>query len=453
MNLAENPHDPKLERLILGALMLEDSYYRVSSILSTEAFYDGRHQKIWEAIKARAEKGLKVDIMLVTEEMKKQDTLDDIGGPFFLVSITDEVASTAHIEDHAHVLSKLHQRRQLMDTALKMYKAASDRTKDVDETLQNSQKSLTGINKQGAKMQKLSQVMADALKSMEATKEGLSGVPSGFQSIDEVTGGWQPTDLIILAARPGMGKTALALAFAKNASLTGPAAIFSLEMGSVQLGKRLISQDAEITSKAIRDAKLEQYEWQQLTTSSEMLAELPIFIDDTPGISLMDLRSSATMLRMKYPDLQLIVIDYIQLMRGDRSGNREQEISSISRGLKGLAKELNVPIIALSQLSRAVETRGGDKRPMLSDLRESGAIEQDADMVAFLYRPKYYHIDEDEDGNSTEGMAEFIIQKHRSGDLKTIKLHFTGKYTKFAELSDEDFKESQITPNNGHVPF
>jgi len=287
----------------------------------------------------------------------------------------------------------------------------------------------------------MSTIVRMALNELETKKnqEGLTGVPSGFTNLDRVTSGWQPTELIILAARPAMGKTAFVVSALRNAAVDHgkPVAIFSLEMSSVQLVNRLISAEAEIDSEKIRKGTLAPHEWTQLHHKIQRLTEAPIFIDDTPALSILELRAKCRRLKAQH-DIQMVVIDYLQLMSGDSSnkggGNREQEIASISRALKNLAKELNVPVIALSQLSRAVETRGGDKKPQLSDLRESGSIEQDADMVCFLYRPEYYNITQDENGNSTVGIGEVIIAKNRSGSLDTVQLRFVGKYTKFCDL-------------------
>ena len=277
-----------------------------------------------------------------------------------------------------------------------------------------------------------------------SNKEGLSGIPSGFDTVDRLTSGWQPSDLIIIAARPGMGKTALTLSMARNISVDQgiPVAFFSLEMASVQLITRLISSETGLSSEKLRTGRLEKHEWEQLNVKVKGLEKAPLFIDDTPSLSIFDLRAKARRLKSQH-DIKLIVIDYLQLMTigsSNKSGNREQEISTISRNLKALAKELNVPVIALSQLSRAVETRGGSKRPILSDLRESGAIEQDADIVSFIYRPEYYKIEtwDDDENTPTDGQAEFIVAKHRNGGLDSIRLKFIGNLGKFDNLEDFD---------------
>tara|TARA_R110002074_G_scaffold237724_4_gene409659 strand:+ start:78 stop:1160 length:1083 start_codon:yes stop_codon:yes gene_type:complete len=289
-------------------------------------------------------------------------------------------------------------------------------------------------------------LVKEAISKIEeiSKQEGLSGIPSGFTKVDRVTAGWQPSDLIILAARPGMGKTAFVLSMARNMAIdhNRPVAVFSLEMASVQLITRLISGETGLSSEKLRKGTLDDHEWQQLLTKVKALEKAPLYIDDTPAISIFDLRAKCRRL-VAQSNIQLIIIDYLQLMTagGKSNGNREQEISTISRSLKSIAKELKVPVIALSQLSRAVETRGGNKRPLLSDLRESGAIEQDADIVSFIYRPEYYDITEWEDGSPSEGQAEFIIAKHRNGGLENIKLRFQGSMAKFSDLEEStDFE-------------
>ncbi|MEL7124380.1 MAG: replicative DNA helicase, partial [Bacteroidota bacterium] len=297
-------------------------------------------------------------------------------------------------------------------------------------------------------IESMSSLASKAIKQLEELKnkeDGLTGVPTGFTVLDRLTSGWQPSDLIILAARPGMGKTSFVLSLAKNAALDFKkgVAIFSLEMSSLQLAQRIISMDAEVSGSKMRNGQLEDYEWQQLHSSIEKLSEIPIHIDDTPGINVFELRAKCRRLKKQH-DIQMVIIDYLQLMSGgsdNQKGNREQEVSAISRALKGLAKELNVPVIALSQLSRAVEVRGGSKRPQLSDLRESGSIEQDADQVAFIYRPEYYDILEDEEGQSLKGVAEVIMAKNRHGKLDTIRMKFTAEFARFSDLEDTGFDD------------
>ena len=352
---------------------------------------------------------------------------------------------------------------------------AYEETTDVFELLDKMEQSLFEISEKNIRKNysDMKSIMREAIIELEARKlqkDGLTGVPSGFTALDRVTSGWQKSDLVIIAARPAMGKTAFVLSVLRNAAVdhNKPVAIFSLEMSSIQLVNRLISSEAELDSEKIKKGSLAEHEWAQLVHKTAKLSKAPLFVDDTPALSILELRAKCRKLKAQH-DIQLIVIDYLQLMSGDsknggNGGNREQEIASISRALKKIAKELAVPVIALSQLSRAVETRGGDKRPQLSDLRESGAIEQDADMVMFLYRPEYYGITEDENSQSTQGVGEVIIAKHRNGSLENVKLRFIGKYTKFTDLdnfggmgnqaiSNEVYRGSFSNQSNGASEF
>ncbi|RZK16104.1 MAG: replicative DNA helicase, partial [Hymenobacter sp.] len=338
-------------------------------------------------------------------------------------------------------------KRELIRTATDILRDAYEETTDVFELLDATEKNIFQVSEDNMRkgVDSMQDLMVKAIKELEEKKhqkDGLTGVPTGFAALDRVTSGWQPSDLVIIAARPGMGKTAFVVSAMRNAAVDfkKPVAIFSLEMSSLQLVNRLISAEAELDSEKIKKGNLADYEWAQLNHKISSLSSAPIFIDDTPALSIRELRAKCRRLKSQH-DIQLIIIDYLQLMSGNeggKNGNREQEIASISRALKGIAKELNIPVIALSQLSRSVETRGGDKKPQLSDLRESGSIEQDADMVIFLYRPEYYKITEDEMGNPTQGMGEVIIAKHRNGSLETVQLKFIGRFTKFADLDGFD---------------
>ncbi|MBL4648717.1 MAG: replicative DNA helicase, partial [Aureispira sp.] len=350
-------------------------------------------------------------------------------------------------EFHARIIAQKFIQRELIRSSTETIRAAYEDTVDVFDLLDSAEQNLFNITEQNLSrgslgMNTLVNMAVKQLEEMSGKEEGLTGVPTGFVGLDQITSGWQPSDLIIIAARPGMGKTAFTMAVARNAAIefNKGVAFFSLEMSSLQLVNRLISMETEIPSEKLRKGQLEDYEWQQLHAQVDKLSNVPLFIDDTPGISIFELRAKCRRLKMQH-DIQLVVVDYLQLMTGggDNKGNREQEISMISRGLKGLAKELNVPVIALSQLSRAVETRGGSKRPQLSDLRESGAIEQDADIVSFIYRPEYYQILEDEEGNSLKGIGEIIIAKHRNGALDSVKLKWDPQFAKFSNLDDDAF--------------
>lgn len=433
----------------MGALMLDrEALPLVMDILRSESFYTEPHQLIYQAIIRLFERSNPVDLLTVTEELKKGGELDKVGGGYYLVELTHRVASAANIEYHARIIAQKHIQRELIRVSTTTIKDAYEDTTDVFTLLDEAEKGLFSItqNNLSRSYESMGTLSSRVLKQIEELSEkpdGLTGVPSGFTDLDRLTSGWQPSDLVIIAARPGMGKTSLVLAVCLNAArdFNKGVALFSLEMASTQLVQRLISMESEIAGSKMRNGKLEDYEWQQLQTTVERLNAVPIFIDDTPAINIFELRAKCRRLKQQH-DIQLIIIDYLQLMTGGsdgKNGNREQEIASISRALKSLAKEIRVPVIALSQLSRAVEMRGGSKRPQLSDLRESGSIEQDADMVAFIYRPEYYQILQDESGQSLKGVAEFIIAKHRHGALETIKLKFTDTFAKFSNLDDPTF--------------
>jgi replicative DNA helicase len=380
--------------------------------------------------------------------LKKDGKLEAVGGDFYLIKLTQKVASSAHIEFHARIILQKYIQRSLIKISNDIIEEAYSDATDVFDLLDNAEAKLYEVTQGNLKRsaETAQNLVIQAKKRIEeiSNKEGLSGIPSGFDKLDKLTSGWQPSDLIIVAARPGMGKTALTLSMARNIAVNSeiPVAFFSLEMSSVQLITRLISSETGLSSEKLRTGKLEKHEWEQLNVKVKTLEKAPLFIDDTPSLSIFDLRAKARRLASQH-GIKLIIIDYLQLMTAggsQKGGNREQEISTISRNLKALAKELNVPVIALSQLSRAVETRGGSKRPILSDLRESGAIEQDADIVSFIYRPEYYKIDEwdDEERTPTQGQAEFIVAKHRNGGLENIRLKFVGALGKFDNLDDFD---------------
>jgi len=441
------PQAIDLEEAVLGALMLEkDALSAVIDILKPEVFYKEAHQNIFLAIRSLFQKSEPVDLLTVTAELRKQGLLELVGGAYYVTELTNRVASAANIEFHARIISEKFIQRELIKISTSVINRAYEDTTDVFELLDEAEKALFEVTENNLKRgsENMSDLIRRSIKELESlagVPGGLTGVPSGFRVLDEVTSGWQKADLIIVAARPGMGKTAFTLSCARNAAVDAgrPVAIFSLEMSSVQLVNRLISGEAELESGKLRKGNLERHEWHQLTSKIGRLAEAPIYIDDTPALSVFDLRAKARRLKSQY-DIQLLIVDYLQLMRGtvdNKGGNREQEIGTISRSLKAIAKELNIPVIALSQLSRKVEERGGDKRPILSDLRESGSIEQDADMVIFLNRPEYYNMTEDKEGNSTKDLAEIIIAKHRNGATEDVKLSFISRYVKFVNRDDD----------------
>ncbi|MDC6386765.1 replicative DNA helicase [Flagellimonas taeanensis] len=443
------PQSVDLEEVVLGAMMIDKKGVdEVIDILHPDVFYKDAHKYIYEAIFKLFESSEPVDLLTVSSQLKKEGRLEAVGGDFYLIKLTQKVASSAHIEFHARIILQKYIQRSLIKISSEIIEEAYSDSTDVFDLLDNAEAKLYEVTQGNLKRsaETAQNLVIQAKKKIEeiSNKEGLSGIPSGFDKLDKLTSGWQPSDLIIVAARPGMGKTALTLSMARNIAVNSGNAVafFSLEMSSVQLITRLISSETGLSSEKLRTGKLEKHEWEQLNVKVKALEKAPLFIDDTPSLSIFDLRAKARRLASQHK-IKLIIIDYLQLMTAggsQKGGNREQEISTISRNLKALAKELDVPVIALSQLSRAVETRGGSKRPILSDLRESGAIEQDADIVSFIYRPEYYKIDEwdDEERTPTQGQAEFIVAKHRNGGLDNIRLKFVGALGKFDNLDDFD---------------
>ncbi|MBT7655025.1 MAG: replicative DNA helicase [Flavobacteriaceae bacterium] len=455
------PQALELEEAVLGAMIIDKKGVdEVIDILQPDAFYKTAHQHIFGAIFQLFQDSQPIDLLTVSSELRKKGKLETIGGEFYLVQLSQRVASSAHIEFHARIILQKFIQRSLIKISNEIIESSYKESTDVFDLLDEAESKLYDITQGNIKKSSESaqSLVIEAKKRIEeiSKRDGLSGVSTGFEKLDKLTSGWQPSDLIIIAARPGMGKTALTLSMARNIAVTKqiPVAFFSLEMSSVQLITRLISAETGLSSEKLRTGKLADHEWQQLNVKVTDLEKAPLFIDDTPSLSIFDLRAKARRLSSQY-GIKLIVVDYLQLMTAGtttKSGNREQEISTISRNLKALAKELNIPVIALSQLSRAVETRGGTKRPMLSDLRESGAIEQDADIVSFIYRPEYYNIDEwdDDERSPSEGQAELIIAKHRNGGLDNIRLKFIGHLGKFEDLDsfDSPFEfQSKMNPN------
>jgi replicative DNA helicase len=447
------PQAKELEEAVLGAIMLEKSAFdTVVEILKPECFYLEGHQRIYRTMQSLAQKSQPIDILTVVEELKVRQELEMVGGPYAVTKLTNSVVSSANIETHARIILQKFIQRELIRVSGEIIGDAYEDSTDVFDLLDDAESKLFEItnNHLRKNFDSIDSILVKTIQRIEDLRnrqDEISGVPSGFPSLDKITYGWQPTDLIILAARPAVGKTAFALNLARNAALhpTKPTgvAFFSLEMGSAQLVQRILSAEAEILMEKIARGRLEEHEMKQLYKKGiDRLAKAPIFIDDTPALNIFELRAKCRRLKNKH-NIGFIIIDYLQLMSGsndNKGGNREQEISQISRALKGLAKELQVPIIALSQLSRAVESRKeGEKIPQLSDLRESGAIEQDADMVMFLYRPEYYGITANEMGESNKGETHVKIAKHRNGSLDTIKLRALLHIQKFTEYGEDDF--------------
>ncbi len=441
------PQAIELEESVLGAIMIEkDAYLVVAEILRPESFYKDAHQKIYTAIVSLAVRQDPIDMHTVTEQLRKSGTIDEIGGPYYIALLTAKVTSSAHLEYHARIVAQKYLARELIRISSDIQGRAFDDRTDVADLMQDAEGMLFEVSQRNLKrdVTQIDPIIEEAIKRIQDAhgKDGASGVPTGFHGLDKITSGWQKSDLIIMAARPAMGKTAFVLSMAKNMAVdyNVPVAVFSLEMSNVQLVNRLMMNVCEIGSEKIKNGDLQPYEWEQLDYKLKNLYGAPIFVDDTPSLSVFELRSKARRLAREH-NIQCIVIDYLQLMNasGMTFGSREQEVSIISRSLKGLAKELDIPVVALSQLNRGVEGRSGleGKRPQLSDLRESGAIEQDADMVCFIHRPEYYGLTEDNDGNSLIGMAEIIIAKHRNGAVGDVRLRFKGQYTKFMNPDDE----------------
>ena len=449
------PQAVQVEEVVLGALMLDkDAMSVVLDILTPDSFYKKAHGVIFEAMMRLFETSQPIDILTVHESLKKSGNLEMAGGVGFLVELTNKVASAANIEFHSRIIAQKHIQRELIRVSTSTITDAFEDTKDVFQLLDEAESNLFDItqknlNRSYSRLGDLAVKAQKELETLSSKEKGITGVPSGFTELDKYTNGFQKSDLIIVAARPGMGKTAFTLALAKNAALdfNRPVAFFSLEMSALQLTHRLMSMVAEIPGSKLRNAQMEDYEWQQLNHAVERFSEVPIFIDDTPAINIFELRAKCRRLKMQH-DIQMVIIDYLQLMSAGpeaKRGNREQEISTISRALKTMAKELDVPVIALSQLSRAVETRGGNKRPQLSDLRDSGAIEQDADIVMFIYRPDYYEMQSDP--SIAKDMAEVNIAKHRNGALANVELRFIAQYAKFTDPGDDFF--SAAKPGGG----
>jgi replicative DNA helicase len=452
------PQAPDLEEAVLGAMLLEqNAQTNVIDILKPEVFYKESHQKIFSAIHGLFADSQPIDILTVTQELKKRGELDLVGGAYYISMLTNRVASAANVEYHARIVIEKFLQRELIRISSEIIKESYEDSKDVFDILDKAEKELFAISETNLRRnyEDMRSLLMEAVKQIEGARnqEGhISGIPSGFAGLDRITAGWQKSDLVVLASRPGMGKTAFVLTMARNMAVdfNKPIAIFSLEMSGVQLVTRLIASETELDADKLKRGQLEQYEWEQLHARISTLTAAPLFIDDTPALSIFELRAKCRRLKAQH-NIQLVVVDYLQLMStgSDGRGNREQEISNISRSMKSLAKELNIPVIAISQLSRAVETRGGSKKPILSDLRESGAIEQDADMVLFIYRPEYYKITEDEQGNSTLGMAELIIAKHRNGSLGEVPLRFINRFAKFTDYEGDDYgRMADIKPSD-----
>jgi replicative DNA helicase len=449
------PQALQLEEAVLGSMMIEqDLFIDLQNILKPESFYKESHKKIYGVMQELAAAQNPIDLYTVIEKLKSHQILNDVGGETYLVELTKKIASGAHAEYHARIVAQRFIQRELIRIASNIQKTAFDETLDVNDLLNEAQQEIFTLAEGNItrEPQRVNIVLREAMEEIERAKDseaGVSGIPSGFTGIDRITNGWQRSDLIIAAARPSMGKTAFVLTMARNITVEHkiPVAFFSLEMDSVQLIRRLIVSESKIRSEKIRSGNLNEDDWAHLERSIKGLTEAPLFIDDTPALSIYEFRSKARKLKAAQ-DIQLIIIDYLQLMSGppELKKMREQEVSAISRSLKAIAKELKVPIIALSQLNRSAEL-GGNKRPQLSNLRESGAIEQDADLVLFIHRPEYYGFKEGENNENLEGIAEIIIAKHRNGATADVQLRFIKEEARFAEIEDYPLMPPQIYTN------
>ncbi|MEP0822435.1 MAG: replicative DNA helicase [Ignavibacterium sp.] len=444
---------------VLGAMLIEkEAIAKAVEVLDETAFYKPSHQQIFGAMVGLFERSEPVDLITLVEELRRRGQLEKVGGEVYLTELTSRTTSAANIEFHAHIVLEKALMRQLIGSSAEVINRAYRETEDALDLLDEAEQRIFQISEQRMKKTFVSMNTAvhstmELLESIHGKHSGITGVPAGFTELDNITGGFQKSDLVIVAGRPSQGKTALVLSIARNASVLHnvPIGFFSLEMSTQQLVMRLICAEARVDAHSVRTGRLPEDEWRKLSTSVGRLYKAKIFIDDTPALGILELRAKARRLKAEH-NVGLIVVDYLQLMQGPRNiQSREQEISTISRSLKALAKELGIPVLALSQLNRAVEARG-DKRPVLADLRESGAIEQDADVVLFVHRPEVYGIEKDEDGNPTEGMAEIIVGKQRNGPTGTVRLAFIRQYARFENLTR--FRESALLPpNTDEAPF
>ena len=439
-NINLQPQSLEAEEAVLGAMMIDDAAANkaIGLLKSSSYFYKEAHRKIFEAMLVLSEESNPIDTVSVSNELKKKKSLKSVGGLYYLTGLVDKVPTAANIETYASIVKEKGILRDLISASHYMSKKAFESGEDVASILDEAEQSIFSLTQQkdNKLFQHIKPILTEAiqnLEKMQSKKGSVVGVPSGIIDLDNVTAGFRKSDLIVIAGRPSMGKTALALSVARNAALESkvPTAIFSLEMSSDQLAQRLLSSEARIDGQKARTGRLQPARWKDITIASGKLADAPLFIDDTPALSILDLRSRARRLKRE-ENIELLIVDYLQLMQGPRrSENRQQEISSITQSLKALAKELDIPVIALSQLSRAVESRT-DKRPVLSDLRESGAIEQDADLVIFLYRPFVY----DDKKVDQKGLAYLIVAKQRSGPTRTVKATFIDTYARFENYTD-----------------
>ncbi len=433
------PQAIEVEQAVLGSMLLQkEAIGKAIEIIDKDCFYRDDHQKIFEVLVDLYDKNQPVDIITVSEELTSRKQLDEVGGRMYLLELTEKIATTANVEYHCNIVLEKSTLRKLINTSTQIVSQCYDVSEEVDDLLDQAEQEIFSISEKRIKegFIPLGELLPHTFESIEEyQKKGgmITGIPTGFFELDYLTGGLQKSDLIVVASRPSMGKTSLCLTMAEHVAIEAkvPVGIFSLEMAKSQLAQRMLCSRARFSTHKMRTGKLGDHEYSNLAMAVGPLSEAKIFIDDTPSIGILQLRAKSRRLKAQH-DVGLIIVDYLQLMQGPRSAeSRQQEISMISRSLKGLAKELDVPVIAVSQLSRKVEDRGGEKRPLLADLRESGAIEQDADVVMFIYRPELYKIEKFRDGEPTQGLAEIIISKHRNGPTGELRLIFLKNSARF----------------------
>jgi len=440
------PQAIEAEKAVLGSMLLDnDCIGKVVELLAEDHFYRTVHSKIFSAMLRLFERNEPVDLITLADELKKQKILEEVGGTYYLTELVEMVPSSANVEHHARLVLENYLLRKLITESAAIAKDCYEYQDNVFEIIDRSEQRIFGLSEKRLRrgFQHISPIMHEAFEKIERfhqRKGTVTGAPTGFTKLDELTSGFQTSELIIVAGRPSMGKTALSLNIARHVAVEAkiPVGFFSLEMSNQQLALRLLCAEARVDAHGVRTGRLAEDEWQKLSMHAGSLTEAPIYIDDTPGLSVLELRAKARRLKRE-KDIGMIVIDYLQLMQGPKNvESRQQEISTISRSLKALAKELDIPVVALSQLSRAVEMRGGERRPMLSDLRESGAIEQDADVVLFVYRPEFYMKDEEVEMKQLQGRAEIIIGKQRNGPIGTVHLAFVKKWAMFENPAFEE---------------
>ncbi len=457
------PQAIELEEAVLGAIMLEkDALLNIQGLLSSDSFYHDAHQLIFAAAIQLSNDIQPVDLYTVGEQLKRSGHLSAVGGMAYLTELTQRVSSATHLDYHAKIVAQKHIQRQLITASTQIQRDSFSDELDVDELVNRAERAIFEIAEGNVRrdIQDSASIVVKAMQIIEEAgkkPDGMTGVPTGFTDIDNLTLGWQPSDLVIIAARPSMGKTAFVLSMARNITVLHNKAVafFSLEMSATQLITRLLIGESELDSKKLKSGKLSPDEWKLLENSARHLSKAPLYVDDTAALSIFEFRSKARRLKLN-SNIELIIIDYLQLMTAgtaDSRGNREQEVALISRSLKAIAKELDVPIIALSQLNRSVESRAGTKRPQLSDLRESGAIEQDADIVAFIHRPEYYGLTENEGGIPTPGLAEIIFAKHRNGEVRDVLLRFRNEQAKFVDWQETGFSTISSTISSGGTTY